>query len=1115
MSVGESLKGIIDAKNNLTSLQQKLLLFSILFFDSGIGLRYHQGIFSWIDLLLGGKIPSDLIWMMQGAEMLIAAFLLVKIIFSELSGWKKILGISLSPLLVLIFIGITFELLLAGLDNDARMFFNISSILTSSLVWGATYLAIAVGLTLTYRVQRYGNFAQAEFFIIGAYIALTLQWSDRFFEGVSAPRDGIVNWNLILFAGLIAFFVTGLIGVVIDRLVYYRFRLKNASPQTMMIASLGVAMILRAMVYLRFTAASELFTPDPDWRLTSQKFEVPSRLMRFRLGERGDSIWDWQYQKTEEGFTIGAPDLNPIFEWDAVVNDYGFVYYKAALVLVVFSSVILLYLLMKKTRLGRRMRAVADNPDLAASSGINIESIQRYSAFLSAGLSGFGGAFFAASVRINPEVGLSILLPAFAVIVLGTIGSIPGAIIGSFCVGLVRSLSEPILVGSGNSLGRANWSGFSEVMPFIFLIVILMLMPKGLGDAFESWNVDRLRKKAESEREPNPKIFVALAFLPTGAFGLHNFYKENTSRAENQLIITIMGIFLWLLAGWALDASIVGVGSEFLINNWSYSIGINIGIMNSVPWLMALVWLSAIFEGSYLLIGKSEDPFEKVLDSFERILEPIHEANLLISDTIDLAISSINRATGQFFDTIKSVISKSIIVLREKLKTDSTNFLIDKLDSTRQRWYKFAPYGRESPNGSYLIFALLMLLTFSITASLESSSSFTKAMQIGRILLLFSIYSLWSFSLNIHTGLTGMVNFGVIFFVGIGAVIVSLLTTPISVEMNGVMIDVGGYGWHPIPAIILALLVSAAIGWVIAYPTAELRTDYFAIVTVSLGELLRITLIAEPMLRAGTNTTAIGISRYTLPMKGWWESGPSESVGSMLGLANNGAPSDAPYVLLLGFTALITTIVCWWLLEIIFASPWSRILRAIKEDEEVAQHHGHNVISNKAASLALGAAIAALGGIFWAWMNTTIHPDNLSPARTTFIIWAAFIVGGKGSNRGMMVGAMVLVVTEFTFNALITARGNAESSLHFLIAYIDSAFRWLMLDSPLSLLWSDEALTHAFPKFLDDPLSVTAQLAYLKLALIGLVIIASLLLAEKGLVPEVPSRPDDPEGVEA
>jgi len=83
MSVRGSLKGIIDAKNNLTSLQQKLLLFSILFFDSGIGLRYHQGIFSWFDLLLGGNMPSDLIWMMQGAEMLIAAFLLVKIIFTN------------------------------------------------------------------------------------------------------------------------------------------------------------------------------------------------------------------------------------------------------------------------------------------------------------------------------------------------------------------------------------------------------------------------------------------------------------------------------------------------------------------------------------------------------------------------------------------------------------------------------------------------------------------------------------------------------------------------------------------------------------------------------------------------------------------------------------------------------------------------------------------------------------------------------------------------------------------------------------------------------------------------------------------------------------------------
>ena len=70
------------------------------------------------------------------------------------------------------------------------------------------------------------------------------------------------------------------------------------------------------------------------------------------------------------------------------------------------------------------MRAVADNPDLAASSGINVERVHAITAFLAAGMSGFGGVLFGMYVRVNPEVGLSILLPAFSVIVLGTLGSV-------------------------------------------------------------------------------------------------------------------------------------------------------------------------------------------------------------------------------------------------------------------------------------------------------------------------------------------------------------------------------------------------------------------------------------------------------------------------------------------------------------------------------------------------------------------------------------------------------------------------------------------------------------------------------------------------------------------
>ena len=89
----------------------------------------------------------------------------------------------------------------------------------------------------------------------------------------------------------------------------------------------------------------------------------------------------------------------------------GYAYYKGAIPVLVFTSVILLMILLRKTRLGRRMRAVADNPDLAASSGINVERIQLTSAFLSAGISGMGGAMFAMPLRFTPETAFTLLLP--------------------------------------------------------------------------------------------------------------------------------------------------------------------------------------------------------------------------------------------------------------------------------------------------------------------------------------------------------------------------------------------------------------------------------------------------------------------------------------------------------------------------------------------------------------------------------------------------------------------------------------------------------------------------------------------------------------------------------
>ncbi len=952
---------------SIPSLHKRITLSLLLLFDAYLGLSHHQGLIAWSSLFVG-----DLVWILQSAEMIIGGSLVIHTMFKETTGKLRMASIASSPILLIALILVTLQLLISGLGFSSTLNYNLSSVGLSGLYWAAAYLCIAVGLTLTYKVQRYGNFAQGEMMLVGGYVAVTLMWSDRFFEMSDAPMDDVLQWDLLISAAVAAFFLVGFLGIFIDKLIYRRFRDKSASPQVMMIASLGVAMILRALLYLRYSARTFRFVPDRDWKSSDARIQIGTERLQIHLGERGDS---------------------PLWEFAQNVSDYGFAYTKAALIVGVFGSVLFLLYFCHKTRLGRQMRAVADNPDLAASSGINVERIHSLSAFLSAGLSGFGGALLAAVLPINPELGLSLLLPAFAVIVLGTIGSIPGVIIGSLIVGLVRSSSEPILIGAGNTLNRPTATGFAEVMPFIFLIAVLLLMPKGIGEGMENWKIERLRKRQKKIDEGVPRLRDRYA-----------------------------------------------------------PIGIVYGGIASIDKMR--IKASSKFDPFVTLKNKSVEAFET------------H------SSAIYLKATAVKR---RLFNLPKS----------------SLQTVASKFDVIRSRVDDHLPYGREGTRGSWVTFVVLFLLMVLLAWALPSVSSFTKTMQIARLITLVAIFSLMAFSLNLHTGITGMTNFGVIFFVGIGAITVGLLCAP--VETNG-------YGWEPWKATLLAVGLAGLAGWMLAYPTARLRMDYFAIVTISLGEMLRISLQAEPMLRAGTVTSAIGISQYTLPLESWWDSGISSTVGGWLGF-----DEAAPYIVLLAVLSTISIVVVWWLLETILASPWGRILRSIREDEEVSQHHGHNVLTNKAASLAVGGAIAGLAGALWAWLNSGIFPDFLNPVRSTFLVWAAFIVGGRGNNRGMIIGSFIIVITEFVFNVMVVARGNSDLAFHDIVANIDQVFSWVVVDIG-GFIWSDLSISQTFPTG-----NVIAELAYIKLGLIGLVILVSLMLAEKGLVPEVPLRPTRPD----
>lgn len=247
--------------NSLTTSQKRLLLTSILFIDSLIlGLTYGNGILNLLDILLLDKLPTDLIWLMQIVESISAGFIVVKMFFDDIpkSNLRTLL-ILLSPLFLVFVVFVTLEALLQGLETRATITLDLISISTGTLTWASTYLAIAIGLTLTYKVQRYGNFAQSEFFMIGMYLAMILVWSDYFVPMYDAPRDGVLTWSVLCWTLLAAFILTGIAGIIIDRLVYRGFREENASPQVMMIASLGVALILRAITYLRFGSSRNMF----------------------------------------------------------------------------------------------------------------------------------------------------------------------------------------------------------------------------------------------------------------------------------------------------------------------------------------------------------------------------------------------------------------------------------------------------------------------------------------------------------------------------------------------------------------------------------------------------------------------------------------------------------------------------------------------------------------------------------------------------------------------------------------------------------------------------------------------------------------------------------------
>ncbi len=316
-----------------------------------------------------------------------------------------------------------------------------------------------------------------------------------------------------------------------------------------------------------------------------------------------------------------------------------------------------------------------------------------------------------------------------------------------------------------------------------------------------------------------------------------------------------------------------------------------------------------------------------------------------------------------------------------------------------------------------------------------------------------SIFALFGLGLNLQWGFTGLINFGHVGFMTLGAYTTILLT------LQGVPILI---------ATIVGASIAGLLGLLIGLSTLRLRTDYLAIVTIGVGEVIRL-IINNQELPVGDSwvSGAFGVQSYPIPLSTiqpnllfkmlmiglltllaaatifvlWrWirtaqklltTDAPRRSsnqqeflsrliVGSLLGLLSvaiyiSGVISLYNYTPKAGLMLLSLTVLAFvfWRLEIVLRSPWGRVLKAIREDEEVPTALGKNVFWYKLQSLILGGAIAGVAGAFFAWQLSAIYPDNFQP-QLTFDCWIMVILGGSGNNIGTLLGAVIF----FTYDTL-------------------------------------------------------------------------------------------------
>jgi branched-chain amino acid transport system permease protein len=257
----------------------------------------------------------------------------------------------------------------------------------------------------------------------------------------------------------------------------------------------------------------------------------------------------------------------------------------------------------------------------------------------------------------------------------------------------------------------------------------------------------------------------------------------------------------------------------------------------------------------------------------------------------------------------------------------------------------------------------------------------------------FIVFALAAIGLNLHFGYTGLLNFGQAVFMAAGAYGLSMMVVTMGPRIFGDDVSETTLFWAGV--FVAVLVFPFLLALIMGIPTLRLRADYLAIVTIAVAEIFRLV-IRSP--------------RFD------WLTGSSDGLTGFSSTFYDLSPFDRSqryffdlftgnqmFLVLVGWVVLAASVVIVWSL---IRSPWGRVLKAIREDEDAARSLGKNAYSYKMQALILGGMFGALGGMLRGIGFSAAQPDNFI-TDVTFFVWVAMILGGAGKVLGPVLGASI------------------------------------------------------------------------------------------------------------